>query len=103
MPSYIIKLTRGDESRYLEWSTIVDAPVTYGMTLEQFMRWYKDQFGAKDFKEVLPERLTRVEAKGTSSLGWTLEEVLSSNRAGPNETHLTYDQIWDEYCTKDGA
>jgi len=40
MPRYIIKL----EDYYLEWSTVVDAPVTFGATwAARGWRWGKEQ------------------------------------------------------------
>ena len=62
---YIIKLSTPRGDRYLEWSTIVDAPVTYGMPLDEFTAYYRDQYGAEGMR-ALPERMARVEAKGTS-------------------------------------
>lgn len=103
MPRYIIKLTRGNEARYLEWSTVVDAPVTYGMTLDDFKNYYLKRYGEEQ-AERLDERLKRVEATGTSSIGYRdLAELLSGNRAGPNEKHLSQEALWDQYCIDDAT
>lgn len=96
MPNYICKFECNGQPRYLEWSTIVDAPVTFGYSLEDFKRWYRSRY--KEMAESLEERLARVEAKGCSSLDETLDELIKGNRAGPNETSLTKEQIVEQYC-----
>lgn len=41
MPRFIIKLTDPKDglSYYLIWSTVVDAPVTYGLSLDEIKEW----------------------------------------------------------------
>ncbi len=96
MPRYIVKL----EDRYFEWSTVVDAPVTYPMTLEQFEAYYREEYGRVGMEQ-LPERLERVERQGTSARGYEtpgrscVEGLLACNRAGPRETCLTLDELRD--------
>lgn len=105
MPRYIIKLTKGDQNRYLEWSTIVDAPVTMGMTLEQFKVYYLHEYGRQGSQD-LAERLARVEAQGHSLIpdapsSWgpyTLKDLVAHNRAGPRGGHLDIDKLWEYYC-----
>lgn len=64
MPSFIIKVKdeKFNKDYYMEWSTIVDAPVTYGMSLDEFKEYYKEQYGIKGM-EGLEDRMTRVEEK----------------------------------------
>lgn len=89
MPRYICKI----EDKYFEWSTIVDAPVTYGMTLEEFTQYYREEYGEQGMRD-LPERMERVEAKGTSALAYgSLDELLECNRAGENDEELTREEI----------
>lgn len=66
MPSFIMKLTdeRENKDYYLMWSTIVDAPITWGMALEQFKNWYLRECGKI---EELNERLKRADKKGISA------------------------------------
>lgn len=100
MPRYIVKLTdsKTNTNYYLEWSTVVDAPVTYGMSLDEFMRYYRDAYGSEGMKD-LPNRLKRVEEKGTSSqINETVESVIFGNRAGEGETEMSIDEIITEYC-----
>jgi len=103
MPTYIIRLDDEQTNRpyYLEWSTIVDAPTTYGMTLEQFTDHYRERYGS-DGVHGLSARLERV-AKHGSSCAWeaqSAEDMISGNRAGPDETELTREQIIEEYCRR---
>lgn len=81
----------------MEWSTVVDAPVTYGVTLERFKTYYRERYGTEGIKE-LPERLERVERTGTSDLIGTLAGLLACNRAGDKEQELTLEQIVERYC-----
>lgn len=106
MPQYIVKLEKNNRESYLVWSTIIDAPVTYGMTRDELYQWCLADHGRKNTDE-LEKTLRLVEAKGTSSpRDKSARETISFNRAGDNEEDLTYDQIWDMYVDKvkkDGA
>lgn len=96
MARFIVKI----DGKYLEWSTVVDAPVTYGMTREEFEAYYRFNYG-ESWMEHLPERMARVEANGTSSFNCTsIEDVIAGNRAGDGEQELTLEQIAEKYCRK---
>ena len=96
----IIKLEKGGESRYLEWSTIVDAPVTWGMTLDEFKEYYRDEYGAEGMRR-LAERMARTELKGTSFyLDADVSHTIRHNRAGDCEACLAPDQIWEKYVDR---
>jgi hypothetical protein len=100
MPRYICKFTNEDQAWYLEWSTVVDAPVTYGMSLDEFKEYYKNEYGRQGLGE-LETRLERVEVKGTSSLMYdSLDDLISYNKAGQKGTSLSKQQIIDVYCTR---
>ena len=94
MSRYILKL----EDHYLEWETMVDAPGTFGMSLEEFTEYYRDEYGRRSMDFEFKSRMKRVEEKGNSSqLGHTVDELLAHNRAGKNETCLTKEQIIQYY------
>lgn len=94
MPRYIVH----QDGWFFEWSTIVDAPVTFGMKLDEFKEYYRDQYGAEGFRD-LGERLDRALAKGTSSHMETGDELMDGyNRAGYRETYLTIPEIIRIYC-----
>ncbi len=97
MPRYIIKLTDNDVDYFLEWSTIVDAPVTYGMPLEEFQEYYRERYGSEGMRE-LEQRLERCKAYGTSCYNTTsIAELIKHNRAGVNEIELTLEQIIEQF------
>ena len=94
MGQYIVKL----HDRYLIWSTIVDAPVTFGMTLDELRQHTKEEYGQQGLRE-LPKRLERVELHGVSAMSaQSSEELISFNRAGPDESALTIDEVYTAYC-----
>lgn len=99
MPSYIIKLIdkKTNENYYLFWSTVVDAPVSHGMSLEEFKKDY-----IKSDLTNYEERIERVNKKGTSSLiDESVDALISFNRAGPEESCLSYDELVRFYCLKE--
>ncbi len=86
---------------YFEYSTTADAPLIYGLNRDEFEIYYIEEYGENSIKE-FQERMERVEAKGTSALfDKTAEETLSCNRAGPDETELTVDEIYRAYCLRE--
>ncbi len=94
----IIKLNDGTRDYYLEYSGVVDAPITNGMTLDEFKEYYRDEYGRDGFDR-LAQRLERVEARGTSEYNAeSVDDTLVCNRAGKNETRLTKAQIIEMYC-----
>lgn len=102
MPQYICKLPCDGVDYYLIWSTIVDAPITEGMTHEEFMEYYAAEYGRQGL-EALPERMKRVEQSGCSDATdrRPVEEWIGGfNRAGPDESRLTFDEIVDTYIRK---
>jgi hypothetical protein len=88
------------KDKYFEWSSIVDAPVTYGMSKDELKSYIKGMYGEKGLRE-LPTRLLRVEKTGTSFVDRTsLDDLISFNRAGENEENLTKDEIYQIYVTE---
>ncbi len=92
MGTGIIKI----KDRYFEWSTIVDAPVTCGMTLGELNEYIQETYG-KSGTDELPSRMSRVFMRGTSFHNMTLDDVISGNRAGEHEACLTADEIYEKY------
>lgn len=96
---YTIKI----KDRYFHWSTIVDAPITHGMTLDEFREWYKDEYGnagydPESFNKMvaLLEKYPAVNGAGII-IAETLLDSIRCNRAGNNEEYLTPDQIYENY------
>ncbi len=94
MGRYIVKLV----NCYFEYSTIVDAPVTFGMSHKEFIDHYRAEYGNDGMRD-LNNRLTSVERYGSSHIeGRSAEDILFLNRAGPNDDELTVDEIHKAYC-----
>lgn len=94
MGRYIIKLN----DRFFVWSTVVDAPVTYGLTTDELREFICIEYGRRGLDN-LAAQLERVEAKGHSGHeDFTLAELLAGNRAGENEMTLTPDEIYQRFA-----
>lgn len=94
MGQCIVKL----KEYYLIWSSIVDAPISEGMSLPDLKDWIREEYGREGL-DALPARLARVEAKGTSAMDD--DDALDTiwlNRAGPDERPLTILGIYRHYC-----
>lgn len=99
MPRYIVKLhdDRDNKDYYLEWSTIVDAPVTYFMSKKEFEEYYKEEYGNSGMHD-LKDRMERVEEKGTSAYMYdNALSVIECNRAGENGAELSLYELIDKY------
>ena len=97
MARIIIKI----KDRYFDYSTVVEAPVTRGMTLDEFREYYRGEYGEWSLDE-LEGRLHRVEEKGTSSfLDESVEETIAANYAGDGDSSLTLDEMYDAYFVEE--
>jgi hypothetical protein len=88
MGRYVAKL--GDDA-YCEWSTVVDAPVSWVLTRERAVQ------------EFTSSRVARADRYGTSLLdgypaGETPDEIVRGNRAGQGETELSVGEIIRDYA-----
>ena len=54
MPRYILKINDGSKDYYLLWSTVVDAPVTQGMSLREFKKYYQSEYGEQGMINLPP-------------------------------------------------
>jgi hypothetical protein len=101
MPQFIMKLhdDRDNKDHYLMWSTIVDAPVTYGMTKEAVTDYFRERFGTEGMKG-FDELMNLVEKSGVSLVPPydDLDSYMNFNRAGKNETCISKQEIIDQYC-----
>lgn len=94
-------MERDGAEAYMEWSTIVDAPVTYLVPIEEFEDYYRHRYGEEGMRR-LPERMARVEETGCSAHDQSADDLILVNRAGPGEAALSPDEIWDHYYREDG-
>ncbi len=103
MPRIVCKFATPEGERYLIWSTVVDAPITFGLPLDEFedyIRETQDQEDARYFRDVLLPRLEHNTT--TSQMEPTVEELVTFNRAGIDQTTLTLEQIVDFFCIRCG-
>ena len=99
MGNCIIKI----EDQYFEWSTVVDAPITRGMMLVELEAYVKNEYGREGL-EKLPARVQRADATGTSMLGHaSLDDTISVNRAGPDESCISKADILKRYGRAGGG
>lgn len=90
--SFVRHVMPDGEHRYLIWSSIVDAPITYGATLEQIRNYWKEEHGRRGLEDLDRDIFNNPDS------WWTdLREVSGANRAGEGETKLTDEQIVKHY------
>jgi len=96
---------------YVEWSTVVDAPVTFGMNRDELIEYLFEQEGNKwhdlDDPRILEiierdvaNRLERIDQKGTSFYHYRSNDFVKHNRAGKNECRLDLNQLIYWYCVQ---
>lgn len=97
MPRYIAKLA---DNKYVEWSTIVDAPVTYILTRDQMLAHLDEQDGKRSFDENR-QRLERCDKNGTScQFPMNMKDLIRYNRAGEDEKEISLKEILERYDIK---
>jgi hypothetical protein len=83
---FVIRLA-ADE--YVHWSSVVDAPVSYVHTRRQAVAaWTEDRVARAD---------RQVSSIIDPPFYGTAEQAVAGNRAGPDETTLTLDEIRRQY------
>ncbi len=101
MGKFIIKIIDPQDNKdyFMEWSTIVDAPVTWGMSLEEFRQYTKGEYGRQGLND-LQERLDRVALKGSSGHPPydDMKDVIKNNHAGENESEIDEEGLLNRYC-----
>jgi hypothetical protein len=100
MAKVVIKV----REQFFIWSTDLKAPITYGMHAEELNIWISYEYDRmyKDFRSYRG-MIRRAQETGASwEDGTTLEETTSGNRAGPNGTELTIDEIYARYHSSAG-
>jgi hypothetical protein len=87
-----VKHTVEGEDRYLVWSSVIDAPITYADTLASLRAYWKRDYGRVGLLD-----LDRQIAHRGEKWCRTVDEVVSCNKAGSGETQLTAEQIVQHY------
>lgn len=93
--------TDSGEERFLVWSSIVDAPVTFACTAEEIVAVFVED-AIQDTTRMVQGMLDRARETGSSSsFGCTvIADVVTGNRAGPGESTLTEDEIIEFYVRR---
>jgi hypothetical protein len=95
MPRFIIH----KDGAYNFYSTVSDGVYfESALTLDQLRRLVKEETGNNGLIE-LALRLERAHKTGCSGRGETLRGCISTNRAGPSETKMPYDEFVKRYLT----
>lgn len=86
---------------YLIWSSVVDAPVSFGMNRVELEKWLKEEYGRAGLSDWL-RMIPRVDEIGTSFYERdSVEDTIDGNRAGPMGACLTLDEIYTAYCLQE--
>ncbi len=92
MPHYTLKL---GEDQYLEWSTIVDAPITNILSRKEIISFLKTRYPDKEV--LINKRLNLVDEVGTSIENYSVEQIIKYNRAGEDEKSISLEEIKQRY------
>ncbi len=93
----IVKLEKHGVARYMAWSLHVQMPVTRGMAAPEFEAYHRAEYGLAGMRD-FRERLARAQQTGTSWVFYDSgQRHVDRNRAGPNRSRLTLDEIWEQY------
>ncbi len=86
------------QGAFLEWSTVIDAPITFAMAEGELREYLAREYGQSDLA-LLDERIARAVSQGTSCISppYNFDDIVSCNRAGPDETELSRDQLINIY------
>lgn len=88
-------LYHAETDLYIEYSTIVDAPTTIAVPRDEMREHLIERDGhGGNGGLAIDERLDRAKRKGSSShLDESLRDAIICNRAGRDETEMTFDQF----------
>lgn len=97
MPRCTLKL---GEDMYLEWSTVVDAPITFIQGRKEHAEYLLAEYG-NSYKDEIEPRLERADKNGASWQmgGRNLEGTIAGNRAGIKEKNLSLKQLIKVYSS----
>ena len=88
------------QGHWFAYSSIVDAPITYGLTADELREWWRDEYGRRDMAH-LETRMERALEYGTDHIRREdLADLIRMNRAGFKGTNLTLDQMIQIYCVE---
>ena len=83
------------EDAYVLWSDTVDAPISPVLAEADLLSHLRSHHGI-DSAEA-SAAVQRAAAHGSSDPALPLADALATNRAGPDERHLTLDELLERY------
>ena len=87
------------DGAYQIYTTVADGPCyEHALTLDELTELMRFE-GGQAAVDALPARLERAHRTGCSAHGYTLEECIAGNRAGPNETEVPFDEFVRRWLT----
>jgi hypothetical protein len=90
---------RGEE-RFLIWSSVVDAPIGFACTAEEFAAFVVRD-AVNQARSDAENMLARARLVGTSSrMVECLWDIACANRAGPGERHISEDEVLEFYVRR---
>jgi hypothetical protein len=96
----IFKVDDNGKERFLVWSSVVDAPVSFACSAKDVVAMFVEASRERAVVEA-QAMVERARECGTSSrLDVTLADVACGNRAGPDESELTEDEIIEFYVRR---
>ena len=81
---------------YIEYSTIQDAPVEYGLKLEDYRKWYAEEYGRSGSSNFCID-VMRADRGGEL----LARDVIRNNCSGDKGGKLTYDKFYRAYCLRE--
>ncbi len=91
------------EGKYLVWSVEAKAPVSYGLDHSQVWDFVRDGWGIAAIGGIFG-RMIIADKLGTSSrLYDSFEATVRGNRAGPNCSELTSEEIVEKFIRNPGS
>lgn len=99
MPRCIARVDYDGKAYYMLYSTVVEAPVTYGMELPEFLEFMKGEYGRRGWSD-LQESLDRANEFGCSfdyPKGMSFDELILTNQAGDGSVKLSKEEIIQKY------
>lgn len=100
MGKAIFKVDDNGKERFLVWSSYVDAPVTFACTGADVIAMFVEE-AREDATRMVRRMIEHARQHGSSSrMGRTLADVVGTNRAGPDESELTEDEIIEFYVRR---
>jgi hypothetical protein len=101
MGKAIFRVDDNGKERFLVWSSIVDAPITFACTAEEVTEMLVED-AREDAERMAQDMIDRARVTGSSSRrGFiTLADVVAANHAGPSGSALTEDEIVEFYVRR---